>query len=332
MSARARAAVVGCALALASSEARAQATCPEQTAADRLEEQGNALRAVRRDAEALALFRQSFALCRGARAQLRVGLAEAALGRWLEAERDVTAALSRPGDPWIAANRAAVDDALAGIGRHLGSLELRGRGGPGDVWIDGVRVATWPTTRPVRVRAGAVAFTVRAPGRAELTRTVEVAPGGLTREEVELARLPDPPTAPAAVTAPAPDPVAAPPAAGSARRTLAWVSAIGAAALAGGGVAAYLVGADAVERFNDDARCARATASTTSRGELCAGADTAELMAPLMYAGFIGAGALAITSAVLFATAPSARGRATVARFGCAAGPTPLGVTCGATF
>lgn len=329
--------IVAGALWLSGGAASAQATCSTQTNADGLEEQGNTLRREQRDREALALFQQSYALCHGARALLRVGLAEAALGQWVEAARDVTEALSRRDDPWITANRAGAEAQLATIGQHLGDLEVLGEGGPAEVWVGNQRIATWPMERPVRVVAGTVVFSVRAPGYVGVTRSAEVAPGRLTREHVELVRAPLAVTAgaPVARVTVAPAPVATTPARprGSTQRTLAWASGIGAAVFVGTGVVAYVVGSGAAADWNNDSICQQAAMPTVPRGGQCSGLDsTADTMQALSLAGFIGGGALAVASVVLFAVAPGSRPRESAARFGCGVGPTALGMACGGTF
>lgn len=193
------------ALLMAQSAAHGQARCASQSTADGLEERGNALRLQQHDREALELFQQSLGLCHGARTLLRIGLAEGALGQWLEAERHVAEALSRRDDPWITAHRTEAEAQLQTIRRHIGSLELSGEGGPADLWVGNQRVAIWPMEHPLRVLAGTVVFSVRAPGYIPITRTAEVPPGGLARERVELVRQPAVATVASSVATVAPE-------------------------------------------------------------------------------------------------------------------------------
>src|SRR3954466_7836710 len=81
---------------------------------------GVELRKEQRDAEALDAFRKAFAIKATPRAQAQIALAEQALGRWLEADRDIEAALSATEDPWVVKNRGYLEDARATIAHHVG--------------------------------------------------------------------------------------------------------------------------------------------------------------------------------------------------------------------
>src|SRR5262245_3668291 len=65
--------------------------------AEKLMSSGIALRRDHKNAEALDLYRQAWALAPSPRVQAHMGLAEQALGQWLEAERDIRAALGAEG-------------------------------------------------------------------------------------------------------------------------------------------------------------------------------------------------------------------------------------------
>jgi tetratricopeptide (TPR) repeat protein len=68
---------------------------------------GVELRKEHRNDEALAAFAQAFALAPSPAAQAQRALAEQALGRWLDAEKDLEAALASEDDRWIEKNRGA---------------------------------------------------------------------------------------------------------------------------------------------------------------------------------------------------------------------------------
>src|SRR3982751_2270792 len=69
--------------------------------AEPLIRRGIELRRAGRDAEALEQFRQANQLAPSPRAAAQIGLAEQALGRWLDADGHLRAALAAPSDPWI---------------------------------------------------------------------------------------------------------------------------------------------------------------------------------------------------------------------------------------
>lgn len=314
------------AVSCAASSAWAQTPCVSQPQVDALEEQGRALREQHRDADALALFEQAHGLCHGGRALARVALAEAALGRWVDAEAHLRAAMAQTDDAWVSANGDALRGELGTITAHLGDLELPGHGGPAEVWIDNHPVGAWPSARAIRVVAGSVTVSVRGDGFAPVTRTVVVPAGGLARETIELVALSsgrggDGSRAPRAVTS-----------GGGGQRTVAWVLAGGAvAALAGGAVATGL-------RFaNHDGYFAAYTTNTacnpTERDvAMCGvlyqqGVDDDASWGVWQGVGFGLGGALAVAAAVVFATAPSARSEAVTA-LRCGQGPGMLGVGC----
>ncbi|HEY8922921.1 MAG TPA: hypothetical protein VIU64_01000, partial [Polyangia bacterium] len=162
---------------------------------------GIALRESRNDVAALDAFRRAYDLEKGARALAQVALAEQALGRWVPAEADLAHALARTDDPWIGRNKGLLDQALAEIRGHLGSLQLTG-GVPGaEVLVDGASVARLPLAEPLRVNAGRVMLEVRAAGYAPFARAVVVPKRGVARETVALVGA-----APLAAGSPAPAP------------------------------------------------------------------------------------------------------------------------------
>src|SRR5690348_2231148 len=104
-------------------------TSPEAQA-EALIRHGVSLRAAGRDDEALAEFQRANAIHSSPRAIAQIGLAEQAVGHWLDADEHVRAALAAANDPWIQHNRAALEEALGVISHRLGSLDVRG-GVPG---------------------------------------------------------------------------------------------------------------------------------------------------------------------------------------------------------
>jgi hypothetical protein len=165
--------------------AAAQTSCDEE--AVRI---GNALRRAGRDDEALEHFRQAWEACHTPRARAQMALAEAALGRWLDADAHFGETLASGGDPWIERNRVQLEAVRAQVLGHIGYLELRG-GVPGaEVLLDGRLVGTMPLGEPLRLVAGSVTLTVRSPGYQALTRPTLIAGGQLRQESIEL--IPEP--------------------------------------------------------------------------------------------------------------------------------------------
>ncbi len=180
--------------------ARAQAQARD---AEALIDAGLERRARREDEAALALFQEAHALSPTARSLAQVGLAEQALGRWIDAEAHLTPALDAA-DPWIERNRAALRGAVEAVRAHLASVEVSVNVPGASVRINGHDVGSHPLPRPVRVVAGTVALEVRAEGYLAIVRAAHVDAGGLARERFELVRLP----APVTVQSPAPPAVA----------------------------------------------------------------------------------------------------------------------------
>lgn len=166
--------------------------------ADALIEQGLAMRVAGQDEAALRLFRQAWEVQRTARAQAQIALAEQALGRWVDAEAHLAAALSDSHDAWVHRRRRALQSALAEIRQHVGQLELQANV-PAEVLIDGRVAFTLPMAAPQRLQTGPVTFTVRAGGYVSVTRTVTLDSRLPLRETVTLERdefrpVPPPPS------------------------------------------------------------------------------------------------------------------------------------------
>src|SRR6266851_411915 len=123
---------VGLALLAASAPALAQ-----EDEARFLLREGVELRREHRNEEALARFERAFAIVHSPTARAQVALAEQALARWLDAERDLDAALDTTDDPWIAKNRPVLREARQEIDDHLGWLTVDVTAPDADVRIDG---------------------------------------------------------------------------------------------------------------------------------------------------------------------------------------------------
>lgn len=282
---------------------------------DALIDRGVALREEGRDREALAEFERAYALRPTARARAQIALAHQALGDWVEAEKWLLDALGAADDPWIARNRAALDEALAVVRKHLGSIELDIRVAGASVTVDGVRAGTAPLAAPLRVVSGAHVVEIDAPGYERARRRFEVEPGAIAREVIALVALPAPPDSPA-----------------SAQQAPRGSAAVWMASAAGGvfltvGVVANVVRENNVAIYNDDSRCRfggvyRDVRCGTNR-------QTAETATTVAIVGYAGAAAAAITAVTITLLRPrSAEKRSAVT---CGPGAW-LGIACSGAF
>lgn len=302
--------------------------------ADRLIEQGVDLRSSGKDEEALALFEKARAIKETPRVLAQIGLAEQALGRWVEAEAHLEAALATKGDTWIEKNRRALDQAVTKVRVRLGSLDIVGKVRGAEVRINGRLAGTLPLEKPARVVAGSVVVEVTAPGHWPLSRTVEVSAGGMVRESMDLvakpaastpplavdptpppsgpqtppvARTPPPGSEPKAAPPPPPSPTTATSEAktggGGVRAILPWAAAGGAVVGLGVGIVGLVIRSGNIADYNDDTVC---LAGGRTRDENCKDKlDAANTAGTLATVGFIAAGVFAAGAVVLFLTAPS---------------------------
>jgi hypothetical protein len=159
---------------------------------------GVALRSAGKDEQAFRLFHEAWQRHRTPRLRAQLGLAAQALGRWVEAEGHLGGALAAAEDPWVNGKRLILEDALAVVVRHVGSLEvmlerddLAGALPAGaTVAADGRRPVPLPLAAPLRLAAGTVVLEVLAPGHLPVQRSTTVVAGALTRESVRLSPLP----------------------------------------------------------------------------------------------------------------------------------------------
>ncbi len=303
---------------------------------DRMFEEGRSLREQRRDAEALEVFRRLYDATRQPRALAQVGLAEAALSRWREAEVHLTEALVNP-DPWVVQNldaRARIRAAMQIIRQHLASLNIVCSVRGAEVRVDDQVVGTTPLVREVRIEVGDHTIRARADGYEPVSQSVHVANGGTSEPlliTLDLRRevLPEAPRVSVSTTlrtSPRPDDVAPH---RDWHRVAGWISVAGSGAFAALGVVAMVVGDGAASRWNDNSRC---LLGAQTREEQCSDARaTTETMRSLAITGFVGAGVFGAAAAVFFLTAPrGAPTRAAILR--CAPEVGTLGLTCGGRF
>ena len=156
---------------------------------DRLIREGVESRRKHKDLEALESFRKAYDLNHSPRAAAQMGLAEVALGRWVEAAGHLEEAMARSSDPWVAKNLATLNESYGRVRQRVGELEILGGPPQATIAVEGAVVGTLPLAKPLRVRSGDCRFVVTAPGYESVSRTVDVAAGQLTRETVNLAKV-----------------------------------------------------------------------------------------------------------------------------------------------
>ncbi len=321
--------MVAVAAVLATAQARAQAP-PDP---DAIIEHGIQLREQGHDDQALLEFHRAYAILPSPRASAQIGLAEQALGQWVEADRYLEKALAAKRDAWIESRRSALDAAGAAVLRHLGTLEIRGGIDGAEVRLDGTLLGVLPLGASQHVEAGTRALEVRAAGYYPVSRTIIVAPGATSRETVELVPLapPTPTPSPTAVPIDAPLAPARAPAtyapATATQKTLGWVGvAISGAAVATGAVALLLRGSE-ITSYNNDASCPGTAASGAQPGPCADRISAASTWLTVGIVGFVAAGVLGATSVTLLATAPGRERSRTLA---CRAGI--AGIGCAGSF
>lgn len=292
---------------------------------------GMRLRDQHRDEEARALFQQIWEHTHEARALARLALAEQAVGRRADAEAHLVQALAMREEPWIQQNRAVLEGALqqARAAQGISMIEVSSNVTSAEVFLNGARIGV--VGEPVRTSPGVVSFELRARGYTTVARTITLSPGETRHETVSLVVATDAAVtggaegrAPRSASAHEVTPSAHEPRrVGSTLRTLAWVSGATAVAMLGVGVVGYVVSGDAASRWNDDAQC---LPPMGTRESAC-GSDreTAEAIGAMSVAGFVGAGLLGVTSAVLFVLSPT---RLHERSMNCGSGPGTVGVSC----
>lgn len=308
---------------------------------------GVALRRAGRDAEALALFRAVAERCPQPRVRVQLAWAEQAVGRWIDAERDLRAALATRDDAWVEQRRARLEQDLLRIRDHLGQLQVTGGVAGAEVLLDGAVVATLPMTEPVPAVVGAARVELRREGYYPVRRDVTITAGVVAREEVQMRPEPAAPPVVPVITPPAPPSLAAPPAAVAASsprlaprrvqpdpawRSVAWASTVTAAALAASTVGALVVRQVRFDDFQRDPGCfVDLGTGAPSGGTACADAhdDVRAASAAAIITG-VAAGAFAAGAVVAWVRSRRASSADSVVAWSCL--PSPGGGVCALSF
>lgn len=170
-------------LALTGSRALAQETSAEMARA--LVDQGVALRREGRDADAVVLFRQAFALDAGGRTEAQLALGLLATGEFVSAYDHLEHALTSD-EEWITRNHEALQSSLAAAAEHVGTLEVTGDDVGANVNVNGQRVGQLPLAAPIRVQTGRAIVDVTMEGFRSFSAEVTVHAGQTSRVSVHL--------------------------------------------------------------------------------------------------------------------------------------------------
>ncbi|MBK6534086.1 MAG: PEGA domain-containing protein [Deltaproteobacteria bacterium] len=284
--------------------------------------------------QALAVFREIYERTREPRALWRMATAEAALGRWVEAEGHMSSAFGSTSDAWIRAERAGLEATLRQVQARVGLLTVRCNVAGASIEVDGRAV----TSFPLRVVAGDVRVLVRAEGYQEAEATVSV-PGNVERayvQEVELrpiagvrrGEVPENSIGGANEVLQQPRR----PAPSSELRT-GGIIALSAGAAGQTGVVGLVLRNSAATRFNDNPACGMSGGGVDG-GTVCSDdVATTNTMQTVSLVGFIAGGVLAATGAVLLIAAPAHGGSERASTHGStirlASGPGQIGIGIG---
>jgi hypothetical protein len=232
---------------LVPSAAAGQAGNPA-AAAEELVRKGVDLRKQGKNLEAFDYFQQAHALHPAPRPAAQLGLVEFQLGRWVEAEAHLEAALKVPGDPFIRQNRRTIEEAMATVRSHIAFIEIKGTPEGAEVAVNGRPVGRLPLAGLVKAGDGYAEVMISADGFQSTRNTLSLQAGLTQQVYVTLQRLPARLAAPApgapAVTGlgtPLP-PADAPPVGSTPMRVLGMVTgAVGLAAVGYGVYQSYRV-------------------------------------------------------------------------------------------
>jgi hypothetical protein len=289
--------------------------------AEALIHQGVELRQQGKDERALPLFQKAYDLVQSPRTAGQLGLAEMAVGYWIESDQHLSEALQEPDHPWVAKSRRVLEDARTQVRKNIAEIVVAGSPAGASVTINHKPAGTLPLPGAVRVGRGRVDVEVSAPGYVTGTRSQAVGGGERQQITVSLERAPAPSpssngevakpaatTTAAGVAVPAPvlgpPPAAPPPDEGGsnvAARIGVGLGIVGGAALIGA-VVETLLWQKHRSDFNSNTGC---DATQSSRGAPgCSSLyDSIHTSQTLAIVGYVTAGVLGVGSAALLITA-----------------------------
>jgi hypothetical protein len=169
-------------------------------AADRAElliREGVELRKKGKNADALTRFQSAYEMAHTPRAAAQLGLCEAALERWVEADTHLTESLLSS-DPWIERNRTVLESTATNVRGHLVTVKVAGGPAGASVRVNGEAIGRLPTVTPIRVLPGQIVATATLTGFDEQRIAKPGNPGETVSFDFQLR------AAPAATATPAP--------------------------------------------------------------------------------------------------------------------------------
>jgi hypothetical protein len=175
---------------------------------DELIGRGLELRRQAKPQQALEMFQRAHALAPSPRTLGQMGLVEASLEHWLDAETHLAGSLAMPNDDWVRKNRTFLDQALKISRSHIGELGITGPSGT-DVAVDGKHVGTLPAVQAVKLVQGNAVVTANGAGFNDFSKTVVIEGGAKTSLAIVLDPVEKRPAV--ALAAPVPLPSSSPP-------------------------------------------------------------------------------------------------------------------------
>ena len=171
----------------------ASARAAEPETADQLVAKGVELRKKGDHAGALREFQTAHAKDPSGRTLAQMGIAEATLQRWVDAENHLSQALESS-IPWIEKNRATLEQTLQTVRTHTAEISIYGTTGA-TVTVDDKVVGRIPLPTIPRVNDGDVTVRVESPGHKPFVQTLPAKGGSRLIVTATLEPLaPDPPT------------------------------------------------------------------------------------------------------------------------------------------
>ena len=171
------------------------ARAAEPETADLLVAKGVELRKKGDHAGALREFQAAHAKEPSGRTLAQMGIAEATLRLWTDAEDHISQALDST-SPWIEKNRLTLDQTLQTVRTHTAELSIYGPSGA-VVSIEDKIVGEIPLPKVPRVNEGAITIKVESPGRRPFSQTISAKGGTRLIVTASLDLVPPEPIAPA---------------------------------------------------------------------------------------------------------------------------------------
>ena len=146
--------------------------------AEELIRQANEHRRHGEDQKALPLLKQAYETARSPRTAAQFGLAELALGYWVEAEGHLDEALMGvTRHPFVDKNREALETSRRAAHGHVAEVRVDGLPAGAEVLVNGRTAGTLPLPRPLRVNEGRLEVQVRSTAHQPVTRVLNLAGG-----------------------------------------------------------------------------------------------------------------------------------------------------------